>query len=144
MSLSEGDFLRFLSMELYDFLEEYGRVLKEDLEKTRSLSAMASVYIQSASKLLRTENQREAPRNRGYVYLLSAVGIDLYKIGSSEDGIDNFSEYFQPISVLEFRESDAPSSDKRRIQSMFEANRVTEEWFNFSEAELNLVRQQFA
>jgi hypothetical protein len=70
MSLSEGEFLRFLSMGLDVFLEEYGRLLKEDSPKAQSLSAMASVYIELATALLRSGNQKEVPSGRGYVYLL--------------------------------------------------------------------------
>ena len=80
-------------MELDVFLEEYGRLLKEDSEKAQSLSAVASVYVKLASELLQSGNQKY--------------------------------------------------EEKRRIQSMFQANKVTNEWFNFSKEELLLVRQQF-
>jgi hypothetical protein len=143
MSLSEGEFLRFLSMGLDLFLEEYGRLLKEDFPKAQSLSAMASVYLELATALLRAGNPKEVSLGRGYVYLLRAVGIDLYKIGSSEDRIESSAESSQQVSVLEFRKSANPSSEQRRIQSRFQSNQVTQEWFNFSEAELSLVRQQF-
>lgn len=144
MSLSEGEFLRFLSMDLSDFLEEYGRLLKGDLRKARSLSAMASVYIQSANELLRTGNQKQVPLDRGYVYLLSARNINIYKIGSFENGIESSAEPSQQVLVLEFMKSANPFSDQRRIQSLFQSNKVTKDWFSFSEAELSLVRQQFA
>lgn len=128
-------------MELDVFLEEYGRLLKEDSEKVPSLSAVASVYVKLASELLQSGNQNEVPFGRGYVYLLCAVGIDLYKIGSSEDDLDAVSR--QEVLVLEFMNSTNPYEEKRRIQSMFQANQVTNEWFNFSKEELLLVRQQF-
>jgi hypothetical protein len=57
-------------MGLDVFLEEYGRLLKEDSPKAQSLSAMASVYIELATALLRSGNQKEVPSGRGYVYLL--------------------------------------------------------------------------
>ena len=128
MSLSEEEFLLLLAMDLDVFLEEYGRLLKEDIEKAKSLSGMASVYLKFASALLLSKSQLDTSLGRGCVYLLHAVGIDLYKIGSSDDELKSPANS-QQVLVLEVMHCANPSREKERIQSMFQASKVANEWF---------------
>ncbi len=81
-----------------------------------------------------------------YIYLVHAIGTNLYKIGKTEANVEtvledlNSSQSVYPLELVEYINSDSYDEVERKIYDKFSDYRDNGEWFKFSDEIIHDVK----
>lgn len=125
--------------ELIALLKQYKNTFKkEDIESAPGVHASNSQHILNAF-LQRKRNQK------GWVYVIHAINLGLFKIGCSKNPSERLSQLIKSqipseLVLVHQSKSDSMYTDEKAVHRLYTERKVSGEWFRLTDEDLTQIK----